>query len=67
MAFRSDDRDYRFPSAGRGRDDRPSQADREASDNSLSLGDTLRELAITIAGFVGVIVLITVAVKFLHG
>jgi hypothetical protein len=53
MAFRSEDQDYRW---SRG----------ETSD-SFSLHDTLRELAVTIAGFVGVILLIMTAVKFLQG
>jgi hypothetical protein len=66
MAFRSDDQDYRWPSRGRGPDDRHSRAsqDRDVSTDSLSLQDTLRELAVTIVGFVGVIVLIIAAVSF---
>ncbi|HEY1506799.1 MAG TPA: hypothetical protein VGF92_21025 [Stellaceae bacterium] len=64
MAFRSDDQDYRWPS------DRLRQRDEQTrgdTADSLSLHDTLRELAITIVGFVGVILLIVTAVKFLHG
>jgi hypothetical protein len=66
MAFRSDDQDYRWPYSGQ----RPEQRDDLARDDvpdSLSLYDTLRELAVTVAGFIGVILLITTALKFLHG
>ncbi len=67
MAFRSDDQDYRWPPSGHGRDDRQRQAsqDRDVSE-SLSLQETLRELAVTIAGFIGVIVLIIAAVSALR-
>ena len=67
MAFRSDDQDYGWPPAGQDRDGRQRQAsqDRDVPD-SLSLQDTLRELAVTIAGFVGVIVLIIAVVSALH-
>jgi hypothetical protein len=69
MAFRSDDQDYRWPHPGHGRRDQQGQADRdqEASHGSLSLSDTLRELAVTILGFVGVIVLIIAAVSYFRG
>jgi hypothetical protein len=66
MAFRSEDQDYRWPLPGHQPDLRHEHAQSESSD-SLSLQDTLRELAITVAGFVGVILLITTAIKFLHG
>jgi hypothetical protein len=64
MAFRSDDQDYRWPRPGAGRTARPDHS-RSDSSNSLSLQDTLRELAITIIGFVGVILLITAVVSAL--
>jgi hypothetical protein len=66
MAFRSDDQDYRWPKPGESRDDRhsPASRDRDLSSDSLSLVDTLRELAFTIAGFVSVILLIIAAVHF---
>lgn len=70
MAFRSDDQDYRWLSGRGGASPRPDQRHELAgsdSADSLSLHDTLRELAVTIAGFVGVILLIVTAVKFLHG
>jgi hypothetical protein len=69
MAFRSDDQDYRWRSAGHGRDDRQGRAghDREVSSDSLSLQDTLRELAVTVVGFIGVVVLITALVSAFHG
>jgi len=63
MAFRSDDQDYRWHSPGTGQEARPDGA-RSDSGDSLSLHDTLRELAVTIAGFVGVILLILAAVRF---
>ena len=65
MAFRSDDQDFRWPSPGHGQDDRQSRAGRghDASHESLSLGDTLRELAVTILGFVAVIVLLIAVVS----
>jgi hypothetical protein len=66
MAFRSDDQDYRWPRPGR-HPDQPPELARGESSESLSLYDTLRELAVTVAGFIGVIVLIVTAVKFLHG
>ncbi|HEX3971311.1 MAG TPA: hypothetical protein VHX19_08305 [Stellaceae bacterium] len=59
MAFRSDDQDYRWPQHGAGRDTRSGHQPRSDSGNSLSLHDTLRELALTVVGFVGVILLIT--------
>lgn len=69
MAFRSDDQDYRWAPPGRGRDDRQSRVDRDqdTSMDSLSLQDTLRELAVTIVGFVGVVVLITAVVSYFRG
>lgn len=66
MAFRSDDQDYRWLQPNRGPEPRHELARGESSD-SLSLHDTLRELAVTVAGFVGAILLITTAVKFLQG
>lgn len=65
MAFRSDDQDYRWPRPGERPEQQHEVARGDAAD-SLSLGDTLRELAVTIAGFVGVIVLIIVVVSALH-
>ena len=62
MAFRSDDQDYRWPRRG----DQPQQRQelaRSDAAESLSLPDTLRELAVTIAGFVGVILLIIAAIS----
>jgi hypothetical protein len=70
MAFRSEDQDYRWPSGRGGAGHHPDQRHELArgdSADSLSLRDTLRELAVTVAGFVGVILLIVTAVKFLHG
>lgn len=69
MAFRSDDQDYRWSPQDHRRGERQSGAgqDEDASTDSLSLHDTLRELAVTIAGFVGVIVLIVAVVRALHG
>ena len=61
MAFRSDDQDYRWRQPA-GQDARPERARADARD-SLSLHGTLRELGVTIAGFVIVIALITVAVS----
>ena len=67
MAFRSDDQDYRWPRPGS-----PPQLQhghefaRSDAAESLSLRDTLRELAVTIAGFVGVIVLTIAMVRALH-
>jgi hypothetical protein len=60
MAFRSDDQDYRWPQ----RDADSGHQPRSDSDNSLSLYDTLRELAVTVIGFVGVILLITAVLSF---
>ena len=65
MAFRSDDQDYRWPPQGAGRNRQP-EGVRSDSGDSLSLHDTLRELAVTIIGFVGVIVLITAIVSALR-
>ncbi|HWE76835.1 MAG TPA: hypothetical protein VG328_26965 [Stellaceae bacterium] len=59
MAFRSDDHDDRWPQRGTGRKPRSGHQPRSDSGDSLSLYDTLRELAVTIIGFVGVILLIT--------
>lgn len=71
MAFRSDDQDYHWPRPShspRGhRPDQPPGLAHGESSESLSLYDTLRELAATVAGFIGVILLIVAAVKFLHG
>jgi hypothetical protein len=65
MAFRSDDQDYRWPRPGRGQSG--ASRDQDAPSDPLSLQDTLRELAVTIVGFVGVIVLITVVVTYFRG
>ena len=67
MAFRSDDQDFRWPPPG----GHPHQQEHDRfahSDaaESLSLHDTLRELGVTLAGFVGVILLIAAAVSALH-
>ena len=62
MAFRSDDQDYHWRRPDTGRDARSERARSDAGD-SLSLHDTLRELGVTIAGFVIVIALITAAVS----
>ena len=69
MAFRSDDQDYRWSSSGRDRDDRHGRVshNRDTSSDSLSLRDTLQELAVTIVGFAGVILLITALVGAFHG
>ena len=67
MAFRSDDQDYRWPQRSTGRDTDSRHQPRSDSGDSLSLSDTLRELGLTVAGFVGVILLITAVVKFLRG
>ena len=56
MAFRSDDPDFRWPRPREG------STRRDAADE-LSLHATLRELAVTIAGFVGVILLIIAMVS----
>jgi hypothetical protein len=61
MAFRSDDQDFRWRRPA-GHDARPERA-RSNTGDSLSLHDTLRELGVTIAGFVIVIALITAAVS----
>jgi hypothetical protein len=67
MAFRSDDQDYRWPPQGHGRDDRQSRASEDPDvSTELSLQHTLRELAVTIVGFVGVILLIIAAVSAFH-
>ena len=66
MAFRSDDRDYSWsPLGGRPEPRQEQELARTAASESLSLRDTLRELVVTIAGFVALILLITTAVKFL--
>ena len=67
MAFRSDDQDFRWPRPrGNRQDQEHPELARSDAGESLSLHDTLRELAVTIAGFVGVILLITAAVGALH-
>ena len=66
MAFRHDEQDYRWPFAGHGGDGRHHQTVETPDENSLSLKDTLRELTVTIIGFVGVIILITAVVSYLH-
>ncbi|HXE29413.1 MAG TPA: hypothetical protein VN656_12920 [Stellaceae bacterium] len=65
MAFRSEDQDYRWSQPSR--PDQQHELSRGETSDSFSLHDTLRELAVTIAGFVGVILLIMTAVKFLQG
>jgi len=66
MVFRSGNEDFGRPLPARNREDWPQRAGREPDENSLSLSDTLRELAVTILGFVGVIVLIIAAVSYFH-
>lgn len=65
MAFRSDDQDYRWAPPGDHPQRRHEPARSDAAD-SLSLGDTLRELAVTVVGFVGVILTIIAAVSAFH-
>ena len=67
MAFRSDDQDFRWPpSGGHPQEQEKRELARGDAGESLSLPDTLRELAVTIVGFVGVILLIAAAVNALH-
>ena len=65
VAFRSDDRDYRWPLPGQNPAERRGRAHSDEDDtaSSLSLSDTLRELAVTVIGFVGVVVLIIALVS----
>jgi hypothetical protein len=65
MAFRSDDQDDRWSRPGDRLQQHQEPAHSDAVD-SLSLHDTLRELAITVAGFVGAILLIIAAVSAFH-
>ena len=65
MALRRDDQDYRWPRSSERPQPRDEQARGEVADG-LSLQDTLRELAVTVAGFVGVIVLVIAAIGALH-
>lgn len=68
MGFRSEDQDYRWPRPS----DHPQPREHHArahsdAGESLSLPDTLREVAVTIVGFGGVILLIAAVVRALHG
>ena len=65
MAFRSDDQDYRWSHRSDPRQQQHELARGDATE-SLSLRDTLRELALTVAGFVGVIACIIAVVSALH-
>ena len=73
MAFRSDHgdesrREESLPLPGQGPAlRRRAHPDEDDAGSSLSLSDTLRELAVTIVGFVGVIVLIIAIVDAFHG
>ena len=65
MAFRNDDRNFEWPQPGHHRANWPQRhAGDEQDDTKLSLNDTLRELAVTVVGFVGVIVLIVALVSY---
>ena len=66
MAFRSDDRDFRWPPCGSfpQQQQQHALAHRDAGER-LSLPDTLRELAVTILGVVGVILVVTTVVSAL--
>lgn len=68
MAFRSDNREESLPLPGQSpAPRRRARPDEDDAGGSLSLSDTLRELAVTIVGFVGVIVLIIAIVDAFHG
>jgi hypothetical protein len=68
MAFRSDSREESLPLPGQSpAPRRRAHPDEDDAGSSLSLSDTLRELAVTIVGFVGVIVLIIAIVDAFHG
>jgi hypothetical protein len=64
MAFRSADQDYRWSQPGHRPDRQPELERGDDAADSLSLEDTLRELAVTISGFVGVILLIIAVIHF---
>ena len=68
-AFRSEEQDYRWPLPGQNPAERRKRArpDEDDAASSLSLSDTLRELAVTIVGFVGVVVLIIAIVSAFRG
>ncbi|HLI19501.1 MAG TPA: hypothetical protein VKV32_00175 [Stellaceae bacterium] len=65
MVFRDDDRHYRWPLPNRSASG--GETAREDAATSLSLKDTLTELALTVIGFAAVILLITAAVGALYG
>ena len=68
MAFRNDDRNFEWPHPAQRREHWPQRRSSDEPDETkLSLHATLRELAVTILGFVGVIVAIVAAVSALHG
>lgn len=68
MVFRDDDQYVNWPPPpGQPRRFSMRHAWREQDEQRLSLRDTLRELMVTILGFVGAIALITAAVRFFHG
>jgi hypothetical protein len=66
MAFRSDDQDYRWSQRSDPRHQQQHELVRGDAVESLSLRDTLRELALTVAGFVGIIACIIAVVSALH-
>jgi hypothetical protein len=66
MALRSDDQDFRWPRpGGPPRHEQRHELSLDAADE-LSLRATLRELAVTIAGFAAAIVLTMAAVSALY-
>ncbi len=68
MAFRNEDQNFQWPRSPQGREHWPQRrASVEPDETKLSLSDTLRELTVTILGFVAVIALIIAAVDFFHG
>jgi len=68
MAFRNDGRNLEWPHPAQRREHWPQRhAGAEPDETKLSLDDTLRELAVTILGFVAAIVVIAAAVSALHG
>jgi len=68
MAFRNDDRNFDWPNPAQRREHWPQRlAGAEPDENKLALSDTLRELAVTILGFVGVILAIVALVSALYG
>jgi hypothetical protein len=68
-AFSSDDQNRRWPLPGQNpaAPRRRARSDEDEAALSRSLADTLRELAVTIVGFVGVIVLIIAIVSAFRG